>query len=97
MKINTKIILKNLKGNNILNEDKTPYVLGQIISEALLLYETGGKMKCFSLANKFYNNEVVEVDASDFKLVKDSIEALRGNNLYTGQALVFLGDIKEDK
>lgn len=90
MKINTKNKLKDLAGKEI---DLT---VGEAIGEILAASETGGKMKLFILAQKFYQStEPIEVDKSDLELVKKTIEESKTYKpIVSGQLLVIIEDVK---
>lgn len=98
MQINTKIILKNLKGICLENEEKEPFTMGEAISNILLYDKAGGKMKCFILAEKMYKNKSVEIDEADLSLIKESIQRTElYNNIVNGQLLTFIEELKESK
>lgn len=85
MKINTKEFIKNLKGDN------SDLTIGDAIGGILIASEAGGKMKMYVLAQKFANDDVVEVDSADLSLIKQSVEATKVyTNLVSGQLLVLL-------
>lgn len=98
MQINTKVILKNLKGICLENEEKEPFTTGEALSNILLYDKAGGKMKCFILAEKLYKNKSVEVDEADLSLIKESIQRTElYNNIVNGQLLIVIEDLKESK
>lgn len=92
MKINTQNKIKALDNKEL---DLT---IGQAIANILLASETGGKMKLFILAQKFFQDKFVDIDKADLDLVKNSIENSKGiyTALVTGQLLVMLDEIKEE-
>ena len=93
--IKTKEILKNLKGVDLKNESNESITIGEALSNILLSDKIGGKLKCFSLAQRLYSDPMLEVDDSDFKLIKESVERNEiYNNLVSGQLLSILEDIK---
>lgn len=97
MKINTQINLKGLDGKEMKDGDNT-FPIGQAIANILVASETGGKMKMFTLATKFYNDKQVDVDASDLSLVKEAVKATKiYNALVAGQCELLLEAVKEDK
>lgn len=92
MKIQAKNKIKGLDGKEL---DLT---IGQAISNILVSSETGGKMKLFVLAQKFYNDEIVDVDSADLDLVKTSIESSKVYTaLVSGQLLVLIDEVKSEK
>lgn len=94
-KINTQTILTNLKGET-LKINETDYTLGEAIANILVTDESGGKMKTYILAQKFMNEPSVDLDASDFALVKAAVERTKSyTSLVAGQVLVLLEAIKE--
>lgn len=91
MKINTKQAIKSLKNEDIKTPEGTIFTIGTPISNILLESKDGGKMKMFILAQKFFSDEIVDLDESDLILVKNAIEKTEQyNNLVTGQILQFL-------
>ncbi len=95
MKINTKEVLKTLKGEELKNEG-VPFTVGDAISNILVSSETGGKMKMFVLAQKIYSEKNVEVDESDLNLIKETIESSKMYiPLITGQLLTILNKKKD--
>ena len=93
--IKTKEILKNLKGIDLKNDSNESITAGEALSNIVLSDKIGGKLKCFSLAQRLYNDPMVELDDSDFKLVKESVERNEiYNNLVSGQLLSMLEEIK---
>lgn len=94
-KVNTKTILKKLNGEPLKNGD-ADYALGEAIANILVVDEAGGKMKTYILAQKFMNEPSVDLDASDFALVKAATERTKAyTSLIAGQVLVLLEAIKE--
>ena len=93
--IKTKEILKNFKGLDLKNDSNESITVGEALSNILLSDKVGGKLKCVSLAQRLYNDALLEVDDSDFKLIKESVERNEiYNNLVSGQLLSILEDIK---
>jgi len=96
MKINTHAPIKNLDGKDIKDGEKF-FTIGRALSEIMVGAETGGKMKCFVLAQKFFNDKEVDLDEADKELVKSTIEATKlYNNLVTGQLLVILTETPKE-
>ena len=96
MKISTQTKLKNFIGETLKdnNEDVT---IGKAIANILISSEEKGKMKLFVLAQKFYNDENVELDNSDFELVKKTVgETKIYNALVAGQVELFLSELKNE-
>ena len=90
MKVNAKRVLKNLKGENY-QDNKEDVTVGAIVSNILSQEQTGGKMKLYSLAVRFYEDEEVELDSADLVLVKKAVEDSKEyNNLILGQILLAL-------
>lgn len=98
MKVKCNVALKTLSGETF-KDGVDDLLLGLAIANCLSYSEVGGKMKCFDLAKKFYSQKVVEIDASDLKLVKDIVEKnkIYTNNVLTGSILSLLEEVKEDK
>lgn len=96
MKILTKEGLKNFKNEVLKNEQGANVMVGEALSNILLSSKTGGKMKCFILAQKLFTEPEVEVDESDLSLIKQAVEATEiCNNIISGQLLVILENIKK--
>lgn len=97
MKINAKEVLKGLGGEELKMGD-TVVTVGETISNILLTDTKGGKMKLYSLAQKFYNDKNIELDDADFSLVKTSVETSPAYNaLVIGQLLVILDNCSNTK
>jgi hypothetical protein len=96
MTINTKIAIKNLKGEDIKTQDDNVLTLGEAVSNILLSDLTGGKMKFFVLAKRFFNEEILELDSADFSLVKKCVSESKAysGNLIIGQIEEILSEIK---
>lgn len=93
MKILTKEVLKDLSGK----EFDTETTVGKMIANILASSETGGKMKLYVLATKFYQEDSVEVDEADLQLIKQAVEGSKSfTPLVTGQILVVLESLKEE-
>ena len=71
--------------------------LGKAISNILVSDESGGKMKLWILAQKFYKEEEMDLDSSDFVLVKTAVQK---SKIYTvlvlGQIEMILSKIEND-
>lgn len=75
--------------------DNADLRVGQVIAESLATDPSGGKFKMYTLANKFYNEDSVEVDAADLALVKKAVEECKTySNIISGQVLGILNDAK---
>lgn len=95
MKINTKTVLKDLKGESLKNGE-VEYTLGEAIANILITSELGGKMKSYVLAQRFMSEPSIDLDTSDFALVKTAVEQTKSYTaLIAGQVLVLLEAIKE--
>ena len=98
MKINTHTAIKNIKGADLKDGDTEKFfTVGTALSEILVASKMGGKMKCFVLAQKFYNDKEVELDEADKELVKSTVEATElYNNLVNGQLLILLTETPKE-
>ena len=76
MKINCKVLLKTLAGESLMNGKET-LSLGEALANILSASEEQGKMKLYVLATKFYQQESVDLDASDLALVKKVVASSR--------------------
>ena len=98
MKIQSKKVLKTLKGSDLKNQEDQPLTLGEALGMILTNAKDGGKMKLFLLAQKFSEGKDVEIDQADLGIIKKGVESTEiYNNLVTGQILVILEDVKEKK
>lgn len=98
MKINTKEAIRDIKGKTVLLPNKEEFTFGEALANILLDSKSGGKMKMYSLAQRLYNDKIVEVDLSDISLIKEAVEGSQNyNNLVLGQVLVYLNGLKETK
>ncbi len=98
MKIDTSTILKNLVGES-LKEGSEDCTLGMAIGGILLGGEEGGKMKLFTLAQKFYTAKgIVEVDTADFHLIESCVKNTKVSPvLVSGQVELLLAACKSDE
>jgi hypothetical protein len=92
MKINTKIVLKDLQNKEIQNPDNTPFTFGEAVGNVIGQSKTGGKLKIFLLALKFAQEESFDLDDADLSLVKQAIESSDGiySTFILGQLLQIL-------
>lgn len=73
MIIPTQQVLVNLAGEDLkVGEEKL--TLGKAIANILLADQTQGKMKLWILAQKFYKEEEIDLDAADLILVKIAVQ-----------------------
>ena len=98
MKIKSSTPLLDMEGKEM-TDGKSPFTIGVALANILLVDESGGKMKLFSLAQDFYKNDEVSLDVSDFALVKSATERTKAyqNALITGQILTYLESVKDEK
>lgn len=89
----TKVL--TLSGKPYQQSDGTDLGVGQVIAEALAVEKTGGKFKLFTLAQKFFGDATVEIDAADLALVKSAVEKCETyNNIIIGQVLGILENVR---
>ena len=97
MKLNTQTAILDLSGKEIPYQDGI-FTVGIALSNILSEAKEGGKMKLFILAQKLFTEKSIEIDTADLQIIKGAVEATaQYNNIITGQLLVFLDTIKEDK
>jgi len=97
-KINTRKTFIDLKNKLVKEENKEPLTLGMVLANIILMPHKDKKgfrpLKAWELGKKFYDQEEVEVDLSDFVQLKELVE---NNELYhtiiTAQALEMLEKI----
>lgn len=98
MLINCKEILKDLAGEDILDEKKEKFTLGHALGNIVVSAKEGGKMKLFLLGTKLYQNSKVEVDEADLALLKSVVKSSEAYGaLILGQCEQTLEGIKENK
>ncbi len=95
MIINTKIVLKNLKGEEIKNGTEV-FTLGEALGNILISTKEGGKMKLFILGQKMVTQKSVDLDESDLALLKSSVKSSEVYNaLILGQCEQILESLNE--
>lgn len=97
MKINGKEVLKTLKGAELKTETGNVFTMGEALSNILVADKTGGKMKLYILGTKFAQDDSVELDSSDFSLVKEVVKRSEAYSaLVLGQVEMILENTKEE-
>lgn len=86
-------VVTNLSGEPLMSDNKA-LTFGEVIANVLITsQDNSDKMKLYILAQKFYKEKVVELDQSDFNLVKKNIETSKSYSvLVLGQILVMLAN-----
>lgn len=104
MKIDTKFAITALNDKPIFLVDEKgdnprQWTLGEVVSEALMNYGNSSKTKMLSLALDFYKQPIVELNASEFALIKQIVEETRcfTNNLGPARVLEYLNNLEEKK
>lgn len=100
MIIKSNDTIKDLAGKDIPSMDKEgfPFTVGNALSNILVNCDQGGKMKMFLMAQDFYKEKDVDLDAVDMAIVKQAIETSKlYNNLVLGQLLVTIENAKDAK
>jgi hypothetical protein len=96
MIINTKIVLKDLAGKEILDENKEVFTFGQALANIVVSAKEGGKMKLFLLGTKLFQNDKVEVDEADLTLLKSVVKSTEVYGaLIAGQCEQLLEEVKK--
>ena len=86
MKVNLNKQFKALNG-----EELKGLTMGQMLAEALSQSNKGNSIKLYNWALKFYNKEEVEMDDTDFEVLKGLVETNEGlNNLFKAQITIEL-------
>lgn len=94
MKIISKTPLIDVDGTPLTSNNK-PFTAGKALGVILSGAKEGGKMKLFILAQKFSQEEEIELDEADIILIKKAIELdTQYNNVVSGQLLVYLENNK---
>jgi hypothetical protein len=96
MKYNAKKEIVDFDGNKIVINEKIQ-THGMFIANSLVGHKSNDALKCYILAQKFYQDQTVEVDMADVVLIKNALKASTLNNLVQGQILIELEDLKEDE
>ena len=96
MKLNLKTTINNLAGKPLKNNEGQDVTLGEAVANILGSSETGGKMKMFILAKKFFEQESIELDEADLALVKKEVSTSRTyqGSLVSGQVELLLSEAK---
>lgn len=92
--INTKILLKGLNNEPLeIGETKENVPVGKTIANILLRAKNKDPIKCYLLAQKFYEEEILKIDMADLDLVKKIIKSdVVVTPLISGQLLLLLSD-----
>lgn len=91
MKVDLNFYLKDLSGKPIQDAHA-----GQNVAQALASANQGNSIKLFDWATKFYNKKVVEMDDTDFEVLKSFIETSQFLTILSkGQLLNFLNSLKK--
>lgn len=96
MKIILTQTINDLSGKPLQNNEKKVVTLGEVLSNVVIASEEHGKMKLFLLAKKFFEQESIDLDASDLALVKKVVSNSRayGGTLVLGQVELLLEGAK---
>ena len=96
MKIILTQTINDLSGKPLQNNEKKVVTLGEVLSNVVIASEEQGKMKLFLLAKKFFEQESIDLDASDLALVKKVVSNSRtyGGTLVLGQVELLLEGAK---
>ena len=98
MNIPLSKVLETLDKKPLKLSDTENLTLGRALSEMLLEYKPGGKMKMLLLAQKAFEGKSLEVDEADLSLIKSAVkESTYGGNLIGGQVELLLEGVKEEK
>jgi len=90
-----KIELNN-QFKSFAGEDFKGLTMGQMLAEALGQGNKGNSIKLYSWALKFYNKEAVEMDDTDFDVLKGLVETTEVlNNLFKAQLLLEFEKLKK--
>lgn len=98
MKINCKTPIKNLKGEDMKDEDGQVFTLGKALALIVVNAKEGGKMKLFLLGTKLYQQDTVEVDTADLTLLKSVVKSTESYGaLIAGQCEMLLEEVKKEE
>ena len=93
MKLNFNFKLKDLEGKDLSNAPIVNKIIGNILISPN--FKQGDVMKKFLLAQKIYQNLEIEVDESDFSLIKQACESKDAlAPLAQAQILIYLNKVK---
>ena len=90
-KVNLNSKLLGLDGNIISGDDAT---LGMIVSQSIAMDTAEDPIKMFDIATKLYKKKVLELDESDFNMLKDYIKAVEMKTLPKAQILKVFNAVK---
>lgn len=91
MKVTLNTQFKALNGKELKG-----LTMGQMLAEALSQSNKGNSIKLYNWALKFYNKEEVEMDDTDFEVLKGLVETNEGlNNLFKAQITIELEALKK--
>ncbi len=95
MKIQTKTVLKDLSGKEVIFDSK-PFTVGYAIGQIITLGKSTNPLKSYLLATKLSEQDEVEIDLTDKKLIEDMIKdpACSFFPIITGQILKILEEAK---
>lgn len=96
--LNLKTPIVNFNGVQIIDSMQEKLVIGKCLAN-LVLQNGKDSLRSYSLAEQLYKLPKIELNASDFELVRLSCEAngiaVYGNVMISGQILKILSDLKE--
>ncbi len=101
MKINCKEILKGFDGENVVafdnNQVKQNVTVGIALSNMMLGNQGGNKVKMIVLAQKFFTEGIIDLDISDFRMVREIVDnsSVYSDILIPGLVLLYLDGLKE--
>ncbi len=93
MKIQTRTVLKDLSDKEVLFDSK-PFTVGNALGQILTLGKSTNPLKSYLLATKFVQQDEVEIDITDKKLIEEMIKDSTFFPLVTGQILKILEESK---
>lgn len=72
--LHTKETVKSFDGSDIIDDEGNPLTLGRAVAMILNNTDVAGKKTLYNLAKKFWNDEEVELGASDLEVIEKATE-----------------------
>ena len=74
MKLDLKKTINSLDGNPLKDAEGAVVTVGSVLANVMLGTKAEGKMRLYNLAQKFYNDKAIELEAPDLALVKKAVQ-----------------------
>lgn len=74
MKLDLKKTINSLDGKPLKDAEGVEVTVGGVLANVVLGAKQEGKMRLYNLAQKFYNDESITLEAPDLALVKKAVQ-----------------------